>query len=118
MNRTFIETDQTITRGTSFPLALTLPFDLTGYTITFTMRTFVADNGEPILQCDNNDTTRMNVQGEVVTINLTTADTWKISEKAPKVYIQLNLSKYDDTFATEVYALNVLPNILEQGEQP
>lgn len=31
MNRRYIDTGQTITRGTAFPLVLTLPLDLTDY---------------------------------------------------------------------------------------
>lgn len=118
MNRHYIETGQSITRGTAFPLLLTLPFDLTNWSVTFTMRTSIADLGNPILQCDNTDLIHMNVSGNRVTINLSTTDTWAIPEKADKVYIQVNLSKLIESKATEIYALDVMPNIMEQEETP
>ena len=118
MNCHFVDTGQTITRGTAFPLTLTLPFDVSDFDVTFTMRASIADNGNPILQCNNEDIIHMNIHGNTVIINLSEADTWKIPEKAPKVFIQLNLTRLIETSATKIYALEVLPNIMKQGEQP
>ena len=114
MTRRYIDTGQTITRGTAFPLVLTLPLDPTDYTVTFTMRSSIADLGAPILQCDNTDIIHMNVSGRRVTVNLSTADTWKIPEKAGKVFMQVNLTKLADSRATLIYAFDVLPNIKEE----
>ena len=113
MNRTYIDTGQTITRGTAFPLLLTLPFDLTDWDVTFTMRSSIADLGTPILQCTNEDAGHMTVSSDTVTITLADADTWNIPEKADKVFIQLNLVQDADHKATEIYSFGVLPNIME-----
>lgn len=118
MNRCYEETGQTITRGTAFPLTLTLPFDVSDFDVTFTMRASIADNGTPILQCDNEDPIHMSIHGNTVVINLSEADTWKIPEKAPRVFIQLNLTRLIETSATKIYALDVLPNIMEQEGTP
>lgn len=113
MNRRYIDTGQTITRGTAFPLVLTLPFDLTGWTVTFTMRASIADTGVPILQCTNEDASHMEVNEQTVTVTLADADTWKIPERAENVFIQLNLSQAGSHKATEIYSFAVLPNIME-----
>ena len=112
-NRLYVETGQTITRGTSAPIVMDLPFDLTGWTVTFTLRTSIADLGTPVVQCDNTDLVRMQISGNRCTVTLSDTDTWAIPEKAAKVFIQLNLRKLVDVNATLVYALTVGPNIME-----
>ena len=113
MNRLYIDTGQTITRGTAFPLVLELPFDLDGWKVTFTMRTSIADLGTPILQCDSDDHIHMSVSGKKVTVQLADTDTWKIPEKAEQIFIQINLEKLVEKSATFVYAMSVGPNIME-----
>ena len=113
MNCPYIDTGETITRGTSVPIVMDLPFDLTGWTVTFTLRTSIADLGTPVVQCDNTDLVRMSINGKRCTVTLSETDTWSIPEKAPKVFIQLNLRKLVESNATLVYALAVGPNIME-----
>ena len=108
MNRHYIETGQSITRGTAFPLVMELPFDLTGWDVVFTMRTSILDTGEPVVQ-----KTDAAIEGTMVTVVLSSSDTWAIPEKADKVFIQLNLVNGDQAKATYVYAMSVLPNIME-----
>lgn len=112
----YIATHNSITRCTAFPLVMQITElgDLTdGWDITFTMRKDLSSQGNPILQYDNEDILNMTVRSDKVTINLTTTDTAKIPEDCKVVFIQLNFNKLVRYVATEVYALQVLPNIMK-----
>jgi len=116
MNRCYRETGQMVTRGTVAPIVMDLPFDLTDWSVTFTMRSSIANLGNPIFQCDNNDAIHMHIKDNRCTVTMYETDTWKIPEKAPTVFIQLNLRKLVEVNATYVYALSVGPNIIEKEE--
>ena len=112
----YISTHNSITRCTAFPLVMEVTElgDLTdGWTITFTMRKDLSSTGNPILQYTNSDILSMTVRSDKVTINLSVLDTEKIPEDCKVVFIQLNFTKLVRTVATEVYALQVLPNIIK-----
>lgn len=112
----YISTHNSITRNTAVPLVMEVTElgDLTdGWGITFTMRKDLSSQGNPILQYDNEDILNMTVREDSVTINLTTTDTSAIPEDCKVVFIQLNFTKLIRTVATEVYALQVLPNIIK-----
>ena len=112
----YISTHNSITRLTAFPLVMEVTDlgDLTdGWTITFTMRKDLSSTGNPLLQYTNSDIQSMHVNTNKVTINLSVLDTDKIPEDCKVVYIQLNFTKLAKTVATEVYALQVLPNIIK-----
>lgn len=109
----FVDTGQSITRGTAAPVVMDLPFDLAGWSITFTMRTSIADLGSPVFQCDSTDLLHMRINGSRCTVTLDDTDTWAIPEKAQRVFIQLNLRRLAEVNATLVYAFSVGPNIME-----
>ena len=114
----YLETQYAVTRGTTCPITMKLNTDedLTEWTVMFTMRASVADNGDPIVQFDSSDT-RMSVDEQTVTVTLTDDDTWRIPEKAVSVFIQLNIENSDGVvYATYVYSLGVGPNIKEVSE--
>lgn len=110
-----------ITRGTAVPLVMEITQlgDLTnGWDITFTMRDKITAEGNPICQYDNEDILSMVVSENRVTINLSEADTWKIPAGCKQVFIQLNLKKLVKVVATEIYALDVLPNLIKVEAEP
>ena len=111
----YISTHNSITRGTAFPLVMQITDlgDLTdGWTITFTMRKDLSSSGNPLRQYTNEDILNMVVAENKVTINLSTTDTNAIPENVKLVYIQLNFTKLIKTVATEIYCLEVKPNII------
>ena len=116
MNRCYKESGQMLTRGVIAPIVMDLPIDLTGWDVTFTMRSSIADLGEPLFQCTNQDLIHMKIKGNRCTVTLSESETWAIPEKAPKVFIQLNFKRQMEANATFVYALSVGPNIMEVAQ--
>lgn len=113
-------TQTQITRGTAVPLVMEITElgDLTDdWDIIFTMRDRITADGNPICQYSNADEV-MDVSENRVTVNLPEADTWMIPAGSRQVFIQLNFKKLARVVATEVYALDVLPNIIKQEAEP
>ena len=113
-------TKMQITRGTAVPVVMEITElgDLTDeWEITFTMRDKVTATGDPICQYKTGDLS-MAISADRVTVNLTEVDTWKIPAGCKQVFIQLNFKKGLRVVATEVYALDVLPNLIKQEAEP
>lgn len=115
---TIKNTNANLTRGATAPFTLTVDTtaELATWKVTFTLRTEVAQSGEPLITFDNEDE-RMTVAGQTVGVVLTPSDTYSIPENCKTVYIQLLLEKDGVIDATWIYSIGVLPNLLPEAEE-
>ena len=113
---TYTNTYLTITRGTAVPLTIKTSDlgDLTdGWEITFTMRTSITSEGNPLFQCKSDDLIHMNVQENKITVNLYETESWSIPADARIVYVQLTFKKLVEVVASKIYCITILPTLLK-----
>lgn len=113
---TYTNTYLTITRGTAVPITIETAElgDLTdGWEITFTMRTSITSEGNPLFQCKNEDAIHMTVSENKVIVHLYETETWNIPANAKIVYVQLTFKKLVEVVASKIYCISILPTLLK-----